>query len=221
MYPLTALHIEAEVIRWAYSSEKPSTTSKTATHQTNNFFSPRSDRFEASSTPAPMVPNHPINILEATSSNVVLTIFAANVDVQLDKKMTGELTRSTLKKPPSRLRYELIFVSTTQYNVFSISVLSFSQTGKEEYDSSVKAEKEAAYATGSVFRGLRADLGGSVASLRVKVIIDPLNRTGSTRVFIVSIKCLHIFKEIYFCRATQQGKQLVLVDIWPRGLFLQ
>jgi hypothetical protein len=74
--------------------------------------------------------------------------------------------------------------------VFSIWVLSFTQTGKEEYDSSVKAEEEAAHATGSVFQGLRADLEGSVASLRVKVIIDPLNRTGSTRVFIVSVICL-------------------------------
>ena len=51
--------------------------------------------------------------------------------------------------------------------------LFFAQTGKEEYDSSVKAEKEAAYTTGSVFQGLRADLEGFVASLRVKVVIDP------------------------------------------------
>jgi hypothetical protein len=51
--------------------------------------------------------------LEANSSNVVLTIFAANVDVRLDKKMTTELLRSTKKNPPSRLRYELIYVSST------------------------------------------------------------------------------------------------------------
>jgi hypothetical protein len=105
--------------------------------------------------------------------------------------------------------------------VFSIWVLSFTQTGKEEYDSSVKAEEEAAYATGSVFQGLRADLEGFVASLRVIVFIDPLNRTGSTRVFIVSVKCLFFSGKIYSCRATQLGKQLVLEDIWPRGLFLR
>jgi hypothetical protein len=81
--------------------------------------------------------------------------------------------------------------------VLSISVLSFTQTGKEEYDSSVKAEDEGAYATGSVFQGLRADLEGFVASLRVKVIIDPLNRAGSSRVFIVSVKCL-FFRENLF-----------------------
>jgi Protein of unknown function (DUF3684) len=120
MYPLTALHIEAEVVRWVYNvgSEKPSTSSRTdtlekATHQTSGFFSPQFERSKASSTPAPMVPKEPINLFEATSSNIVLTIFAANVDVQLGKKMTAELLRSTLKKPPGRLRYELIFVSTT------------------------------------------------------------------------------------------------------------
>jgi hypothetical protein len=117
---LTALHIEAEVVRWVYNvgPDKPSTTSRTdtletATHQSSGFFSPQSDRFEASSTPAPMVPKEPINLFEATSLNIVLTVFAANVDVQVDDKMTGELLRSTLKKPPSRLRYELIFVSAT------------------------------------------------------------------------------------------------------------
>ena len=51
--------------------------------------------------------------------------------------------------------------------MFSISVLSVSQMGKEEYDSTVKAEGEVAYATGSVFQGLRADLEGFVTSLGV------------------------------------------------------
>jgi hypothetical protein len=119
-HSLTALHIEAEVVRWVYNirSEKLSTTSRTdtlkaATHQTSGFFSPQSKRFEASSTPAPMVPKEPINLFEATSSDILLTIFAANVEVGLDKKMTGELLRSALKKPPNRLRYELIYVSIT------------------------------------------------------------------------------------------------------------
>ena len=60
-----------------------------------------------------MVPKEPINFLEATSSNIVLTIFTANVEVRLDDKMKGELLRSTLKELPSQLRYELIYVSTT------------------------------------------------------------------------------------------------------------
>jgi hypothetical protein len=110
------------VVRWVYNvgSEKPSATSRTdtletATHQTNGFFSPQSDGFEARTpevTPS-MVPKESTNLLEAHSSNIVLTIFTANVDVRLDKKMTEELLRSTKKNPPSRLRCELIYVSPT------------------------------------------------------------------------------------------------------------
>lgn len=74
--------------------------------------------------------------------------------------------------------------------MFSILALSLAHMGKEEYDSSVKAEEKAAYATRSLFQGLRADLEGFVTSVRVKVMIDPLDRTGLTRVFIVSVKCL-------------------------------
>jgi len=73
------------------------------TNIASGFFSSLFAVFGASS------PNH----LEANSSNIVLTIFAANVDVRLDKKMTAELLRSTKKNPPSRLRYELIYVSST------------------------------------------------------------------------------------------------------------
>jgi hypothetical protein len=119
-HSLTALHIEAEVVRWVYDvgSEKPSTTTKAdplemATHQTNGFFSQQSDGSEAGTpevTPS-MVPKEPTNLLEAHSSNIALTIFTANVDVRLDKRMTEELLRSTKKNPPSRLRYELIYVS--------------------------------------------------------------------------------------------------------------
>ncbi len=61
--------------------------------------------------PASVVSEESINLLEVMSSNIVLTIFAANVDVRLDKKMTEELLRATKKNPPSRLRYELVYVS--------------------------------------------------------------------------------------------------------------
>ncbi|SRR6266403_4380556 len=125
-FSLTALHIDAEVVRWVYTvgSEKPSAAYKadalkTVTHQASGFFSSLFAGFGASSTPrrtptpVPVTPKESINLLEANSSNVVLTIFAANVDVRLDKKMTEELLRSTKKNPPSRLRYELIYVSST------------------------------------------------------------------------------------------------------------
>jgi hypothetical protein len=118
--------------------------------------------------------------MEANSSNIVLTIFAANVDVRLDKKMARKLLRATKKNPPRRLRYELIYVSFTMVKhilkMGSDSCVTLAKTGKDEYDSSVRAEEEAAYATGGIFQGLRADLEGFVTSLRVKVMIDP--RTG-------------------------------------------
>ena len=116
--------MEAEVIQWVYNagSEEPSPrprtdTLETATYQAggffSRFFSSQSDMFKEPSTPAPIVPKEPIKVFKAISSNISLTIFAANVEARLDDKMTGELLRSTLKKPPSRLRYELIYVSTT------------------------------------------------------------------------------------------------------------
>jgi hypothetical protein len=72
------------------------------------------DGIESFSTPqgAPAVPGES-NLLEAKTSNIVLTMFAANVEVRLDEKMTVELLRATKKNPPSRLRYELIYVSFT------------------------------------------------------------------------------------------------------------
>jgi Protein of unknown function (DUF3684) len=126
---------------------------------------------------------------EANSLNIVLTTFAANVAVHLDEKMKGELRRAIKKNPLSRLCYELIYVSLAVVKHI-LKMCSYSvQTGMDEYDSSVRAEGEATYATGSVFQGLRADLEGFVALLGVNVIINPSNRAGSTRVYIVSVCC--------------------------------
>jgi Protein of unknown function (DUF3684) len=117
---LTALHIKAEVVRWVYTVgiEKPSDISKTDTLKTgSHHFLPLFDGIESESSStlegAPAVPEESINLLEAKSSNIVLTIFAANVDVRLDEKMTVELLSATKKNSPSRLRYELIYVSFT------------------------------------------------------------------------------------------------------------
>ena len=123
---LTALHIDAEVVRWVYtvgSERVPATsktdTMKTVTNQASGFFSSVFAGFGAPSTPrrkptpVKVAPKESTNLLEVNSSNLVVTIFAANVDVRLDKRMTAKLQHSTLKKPPSRLRYELIYVSTT------------------------------------------------------------------------------------------------------------
>ena len=124
------------MVRWVYTvgSEKPSAPSKadtlkTISHQTSGFFSSLFAGFGSSTprrtpTPALVVPEESIkiNLLEAHSSSVVLTIFAANVNVRLNKKMIAELQRSTKKNPPSRLRYELIYVSL--YAVKRLSQIS-------------------------------------------------------------------------------------------------
>ncbi|KAH9014859.1 hypothetical protein EDB84DRAFT_1590279 [Lactarius hengduanensis] len=146
------LHIEAEVARSVYTigPEKHlahrTDTLKAVSRKGGGFFSslfssrPSSPR---RSTPTPAAPEDPINLLGASPSSVVFTIFTANVDVRLDKNMTAELLRATKKNPPSRLRYELTYME------------------KDEYDSSVKAEERAACPAGSVFQGLRADLEGT------------------------------------------------------------
>ena len=123
---MTALHIEAEVVGLVYKvgSEKPSVKSETdifksSSHKASGFFSQLSDESEASPTAqgtlaqAPVVHKKSIHPLEANSLDIHLIVYAANVDVRLDKKMTGELLRATKKNPPSRLRYELIYVSLT------------------------------------------------------------------------------------------------------------
>jgi len=48
--------------------------------------------------------------LEVGQSSIVLTIFTADVDVKLSKKMLVELNRLTKKNPPHVLKYELIYV---------------------------------------------------------------------------------------------------------------
>jgi hypothetical protein len=158
---LTALHIEAEVVRWVYNvgSKNPfitygADTLKITTHQTSGFLSPQSDPFEASSTPAPILPKEPINLLEATSASIVLTIFAANVEVQLDKKMTGELLRSTLKKPPNQLRYELIYVSSTALQcVLDIGSQFFLRRGRKNMTQASRQRRKQRLLPGVCFKG--------------------------------------------------------------------
>lgn len=62
-------------------------------------------------TPLPPQPVEEVDPLSITESNVVLSIFSAEVDVKLDKKMVLELQRSTKKNPPTSLKVDLIYVS--------------------------------------------------------------------------------------------------------------
>jgi hypothetical protein len=116
-----ALHIKAEVIRWVYSigTEKPlppAKQAKLAVPEHTGFFSAL---FKIGSgaltpqrapTPLALVPAESVNMLETHETGVSLTIFGADVDVKLEKKMRDELHRSTKKNPPGKLRYDLIYV---------------------------------------------------------------------------------------------------------------
>lgn len=48
--------------------------------------------------------------LKVAQFSVVLTIFTAEVDVNIDQKLSAELHRSMRKNPPRTVKYELIYV---------------------------------------------------------------------------------------------------------------
>lgn len=115
-----ALHIKAEVMRWVYSSgsekppPRPAAKQVKASSQGGFFSSLFSSLAGNPSVPPSPIPSPApiveVNPMEVNETNVVLSIFSADVDVQLDKKMAMELHRSTKKNPPKRLKYELIYV---------------------------------------------------------------------------------------------------------------
>jgi hypothetical protein len=121
---LTALHIKAEVMRWVYTSgtkkKRPLPSPVRSTKSSHGgFLSTFSSFFSASGastpqravTPLPVEPVVEMDPLTVTETQVTLSVFSADVDVKLSTKMSAELHRSTKKNPPSKLKYELIYVS--------------------------------------------------------------------------------------------------------------
>ncbi|KAH7915898.1 hypothetical protein BJ138DRAFT_824538 [Hygrophoropsis aurantiaca] len=150
------IRIKAEVVQAVYSlgTEKPAVIivakpTKPAASQGGGFFSSLFSSFAGNATPQrtitplPPPPAEKKDPMEVFQSSVTLTVFSADVEVRLDRKMIAELHRSTKKNPPQQLSYSLIY------------------TGKDEYDNSVLEEKKQPLSSGSVFQGLRADLNGS------------------------------------------------------------
>lgn len=86
------------------------------------FFSSLVSAFTSQSTPQPetpaLPPQPPKDPTELHEMNVTLTVFTANVDVKVDKKLSAELVRSTKKNPPARLTYDLIYVGVLMHSVF-------------------------------------------------------------------------------------------------------
>ncbi|KAF9529296.1 hypothetical protein CPB83DRAFT_906254 [Crepidotus variabilis] len=155
----TPISIQAEVMKWIYLSgteKKPRPEhafSKPTTSKGGFFSSLFSSLASAPATPralTPAVPVEVVNPLDISYTGVSLSVFSASIQVQVDKKTTAELVRSTKKNPPSKMKFELIY------------------TAKAEYDSSVKEDTKVGNFSGSIFQGLRADLG----------------RTGDAKVFI-------------------------------------
>ncbi|PBK91347.1 hypothetical protein ARMGADRAFT_1013798 [Armillaria gallica] len=138
----TPLHISAQVMQWVYtsSSDKPSAARSVKPQVHSGFFSSLFTNFVGSVTPPPEEPKAVIDPRQIRVTSVALSIFSADVDVRLDKKLSAELHRSTKKNPPGKLKYELIY------------------TGKDEYDASKQSDAENEK---SIFQGLRADLDGT------------------------------------------------------------
>ncbi|KAF9264248.1 hypothetical protein L218DRAFT_958669 [Marasmius fiardii PR-910] len=149
----TPLLIQADVMRWVYSSgtEKPPPPTSVLPVKTPASTSWLS--FFRSATPSrpvtplpPPPPEPPVDHLAISTTTVSLSIFTAQASTRLDGKIAAEIHRSTKKKPPATLKYDLIY------------------TAKDQYDASKKEDEAIPYATGSVFQGLRADLEGTGAA---------------------------------------------------------
>jgi hypothetical protein len=113
-----AIRVKAEVMHAviAVGTEKRPVIEVVETRKPKGgFFSSIVSAFTSQSSPQPETPALPPqphkDPTEIHEINVTLTIFTAEVDVKVDKKLSAELLRSTKKNPPSRLKYDLIYVS--------------------------------------------------------------------------------------------------------------
>ena len=122
----TALHIQAQVMKWIYTSGtekkrinplKTMTANKPPTSG-GGFFSSILSSLSGSSTPQrvvtplpPPLPPKPVDHLAINETSVSLSIYSASIQVRLDKKLSSEIQRSTKKNPPTKMKFELIYVS--------------------------------------------------------------------------------------------------------------
>jgi hypothetical protein len=118
---LSALRIRAEVLHLVYTSgsEKKARATSVAKPKISNFFSSLFTSIAGNTTPqrsvTPMAHPDIIDPLSVNETSVALSVFSAEVDVKLNKKISTELYRSTKKNPPSKVRYELIYARITSF----------------------------------------------------------------------------------------------------------
>ncbi|KAF8415202.1 hypothetical protein L210DRAFT_3465017 [Boletus edulis BED1] len=141
-HPIT---IEVEVLPAvdATGAEKLLSQGSSESQNENSSF-PSTQQSQLGTLTPPQQHGGPTRRLHRTKAD--LTVFTAEVKVELDQKLSMELLRSTKKQSPTRLKYSLIY------------------TGKEEYDRSVAYQHDPTGMCGSVFEGLRADLNGAMHS---------------------------------------------------------
>lgn len=115
--PPLAIHIKAEIMQAVYAvgSEKRSVAHAAEPRKPQSgFFTSLVAAFTTPSPrhetppPPPPVSKDSTEILE---TSVTLTVFTAEVNVNVDRKLSVELLRSTKKNPPQQLTYSLIYVS--------------------------------------------------------------------------------------------------------------
>jgi hypothetical protein len=114
-------------MRWVYpvAAQKPARVSP-AKSPGAVFFASFLGFATPQRTPSPLPQVETADIREINETNITLSIITADVNVKLDKKMADELHRSTQKNPPSKLKYELIYVGT--YSAFSRSLSELPST---------------------------------------------------------------------------------------------
>ena len=74
----------------------------------SSFAAPTPQRTLAPQPPPP--PKKDLELHMTVKSHVILTIFSADIQVVLDRKLATELQRSTKKNPPNRMSLDLIYV---------------------------------------------------------------------------------------------------------------
>ena len=113
-YSSVAIRIEAEVAHAVYATG----TGKSPSEKLSEFRN--RDGFFSSNEPLPQLgtptaSQQPVDLARLQGTTVDLTVFTAEVKVELDEKLLEELLRSTKKVPPTRLTYSLIYVSLLSY----------------------------------------------------------------------------------------------------------
>ena len=127
MFYCSALFIQAQVMKWVYTSgtekrplalptraNKPSSSGGFFSSLFGSLASPSIP--QRATTPALPFTSEIIDPLAVYETSVSLTVFSASIRVQIEKKLAIELNRSTKKNPPTQMKLELIYVSPLYFS---------------------------------------------------------------------------------------------------------